>query len=92
MLQSMTALTSNPNRICVWESTVGDVEDPEMYADIAIWDWMEKEPAGQFAKTNSKVMTRTIGPDDQSMGFRIKVFAEFEGKDFTFYSLKYLTN
>ena len=34
MLQSMTALTSNPNRICVWESTVGDVEDPEMYADI----------------------------------------------------------
>ena len=54
MRQSMTALTSHPNRICVWESTLGDVEDPEMYADIAIWDWMEKEPAGQFAKTNSK--------------------------------------
>lgn len=91
MHQSMTALTSHQNNICVHKFTLGDVEDPEIYSDTHIWDWLESDPAGKFCKNNSKQLTRKISQDDFGYGYQVEVFAEFGDKEMTFYGLKYLT-
>ena len=85
------ALTSLQNRFCVHRFSLGDVEDPEIYCDTAIFEWMEKSPAGRYCKDNSKNLFRKISQDDFGYGFQVDVFADFEDKELTFYALKYLT-
>jgi hypothetical protein len=69
---------------------MGDVEDPEIYAAGPLFDWQQTEQ-GQWVMENSVCQpTFYIEPDMSSMGYRVNVQAEFNEKNATFYSLKYL--
>jgi hypothetical protein len=75
--------------ICVYEFTMGDVEDPDLYAAGPILDW-QKSPAGEF------VMAHAVGQpywlrqaDYSSYGYRYRIIARLSEQNQTFFRLKF---
>jgi hypothetical protein len=70
--------------------SIGDVEDPELYAAQPLWDW-EKSEQGQFVMTHAKEPpTFHCTPDPYTFGTRVIITGEFrEARDETYYRLKY---
>ena len=69
--------------------TVGDVEDPEIYAAEPIIKWQESE-AGKW------VMERAVETpmfhqqiDHQMFGYKYVITAKLKDKDYTYWCLKY---
>lgn len=76
-------------RLVVHQFTVGDVEDPDLYAAEPLWKWEQSE-AGQF------VMERAVEKpswyqrlDMNTFGYRYEVVADLLDPDATFFQLKY---
>lgn len=73
----------------VHEFTLGDVDDPEVYAALPLMKFLETEK-GIWCKTHSETeMTYEILPDRISFGYRILVNAKFNSLDLMMYHLKY---
>ena len=75
--------------ILVHEFTMGDVEDPDLYAAQPLWEWQESE-AGKF------VMAHAVEPpywirqvDHNSYGHRYKIIARLSEPNQTFFKLKF---
>jgi hypothetical protein len=70
--------------------SIGDVEDPILYAASPLLDW-EKSEQGQFAMTHTKTPpVWHCMPDPTSFGSRVIITGEFrEAQDETYYKLKY---
>ena len=77
--------------VVVHHFTVGDVEDPELYAAIPIMKWQESEQ-GQW------VMQNAVEPpyyhhmrelDYVSYGYRFAIVARLAGANLTFWKLKW---
>jgi hypothetical protein len=75
--------------VVVHHFTVGDVEDPELYAAIPIMKWQESEQ-GQW------VMQHAAEPpyymrelDYVSYGYRFAIVARLAGANITFWELKW---
>ena len=75
--------------ICVHEFTMGDVEDPDLYAAQPIWEWQQSE-SGQF------VMAHAVEPpywirqvDHSSYGTKYKIIARLSEPNQTFFRLKF---
>jgi hypothetical protein len=74
----------------VHEFSLGDVDDPELYAAAPIWEWQQTEK-GKW------VMEHSIEPpywkwnkgSPQAWYYSCIIVATFEGADATFYKLKY---
>lgn len=75
--------------VCVHEFTVGDVEDPEIYAAQPIWEWQESD-AGKWVMENAVEQPYYIqGLDYNSWGHRYKIMARLSEQNQTFWSLKW---
>lgn len=75
--------------ICVHEFSMGDVEDPDIYAAGPILDW-QKSPAGEF------VMAHAVGQpywiqslDYNNYGYRYRIMARLSEQNQTFFRLKF---
>ena len=75
--------------ICVHEFSMGDVEDPDLYAAQPISEWQDSE-AGKFVMEHaveSPWWVRTV--DAATYGFEFAIMARMKESDQTFYKLKY---
>ena len=69
--------------------TMGDVEDPYLYAAFPISKWQETEQ-GKWAKEHMVGEGEFVCiPDPMSYGFRVIITGVFEEKDLTYYKLKW---
>jgi hypothetical protein len=75
--------------ICVHEFTMGDVEDPDLYAAQPLWEWQESE-AGKF------IMAHAVEPpywirqvDHSSYGHQYRIMARLSEPNQTFFRLKF---
>lgn len=77
------------HKVVVHRFSIGDVEDPEIYAAQPIWDWQQTD-AGKF------VMEHAIGDpvwlkdiDNMNWGYRYAIVAELEKKKLAEFYLKF---
>ena len=77
------------NDICVHEFTMGDVEDPDLYAAQPIWEWQESE-AGKFVMEHAAETPYWIRQvDHSSYGHQYKIIARLSEPNQTFFKLKF---
>jgi len=75
--------------ICVHEFTMGDVEDPDLYAAQPIWEWQQSE-AGRFIMghaAESPYWIRSV--DYNSYGHQYRIMARLSEQNQTFFRLKF---
>jgi hypothetical protein len=75
--------------VVVHRFSVGDVEDPDIYASIPLIEW-EKSEQGQWVMTNA-VDTPTWHRmvDNQMIGYRYEIRAQLRGAVLTEWLLRY---
>lgn len=59
--------------------TMGDVEDPELYASLPLGEFMETDK-GQWIRANCADPRYIIRPDPNTYGNRVIVYGEVEDK------------
>ena len=75
--------------ICVHEFTMGDVEDPDLYAAQPIWEWQESE-AGKFVMEHAVEKPYWIRQVDYNRyGIQYKIIARLSEPNQTFFRLKF---
>ena len=75
--------------ICVYEFSLGDVEDPDLYAAQPISEW-QASAAGQFVMAHAVEKPYWIRMTDQaSYGYRYVIVARMRESDQTFFRLKF---
>jgi hypothetical protein len=75
--------------ICVHEFTMGDVEDPDLYAAQPISEWQDSE-AGQFVMAHAVEKPYWIRQVDlNSYGHQYKIIARLSEPNQTFFRLKF---
>lgn len=75
--------------VCVHEFSLGDVEDPDLYAADPILKWQETE-AGQWVMQHSVDSPYWLrSADYNSFGYKYKIVARFNNKDEVFWKLKF---
>jgi hypothetical protein len=68
--------------------SMGDVEDPELYAAMPLGEFMSTEK-GQWIRNNCLDPQYIIRPDVNTFGVRVIVYGEVEDKSATEYLLKW---
>lgn len=82
----------DPNEIreiAVYSFSVGDAEDPDLYAAEPLINW-EKSEQGQWIMAHAvetPVWHRTV--DHNTFGYRYRISARLKGKDLTYFYLKW---
>ena len=71
--------------------SMGDVEDPEIYAAVPISKWQETEKGKWVMKHCSDPQFR-IGQDSFNWGHKVSIYGSLEDHDATFYTLKWSNN
>ncbi len=75
--------------VTVHEFTIGDVDDPEIYAAQPIWEWQNTE-RGQWVMENAYEIPIYLRQEDfASMSFRYVIRAKFMGPALTEWLLRY---
>jgi hypothetical protein len=75
--------------ICVHEFTMGDVEDPDLYAAEPIMAWQDSE-AGKFVMEHAVEKPYWIRQvDHSSYGHKYKIIARLSEQNQTFFKLKF---
>ena len=75
--------------IVVHEFSMGDVEDPDLYAAEPLMDW-QKSPAGEFVMEHAVETPYWIRQVDlNSYGHRYVIVARMKEPDQTFFKLKF---
>jgi hypothetical protein len=75
----------------VKEISMGDVEDPYLYAAFPIAEW-EKTEEAEYIKQHvpDGELVFYCDSDPNTWGFRIRIYAPLTGPALTYYNLKYL--
>lgn len=71
--------------------TLGDVDDPDIYAAQPISEWQQTDQ-GQWVMAHCRDPKYSIGPDGQSWGHRVRLYGELTDQDATFFTLKWTTS
>ena len=71
------------------ELTMGDVEDPELYAASPILDWQKSEQGQWVMEHATEQPYFRIMPDIQSYGYKIQIYGKLSEADEIIYRLKY---
>ena len=77
------------HKVVVYKFTVGDVEDPDLYAADPIWKWQESNP-GKFVMEHAidkPIWHRRL--DQSTYGYQYAIEAELEMKKLSEYYLKF---
>ena len=75
--------------VCVHEFSVGDVEDPEIYAAQPIWEWQESDAGKWVMETAVEKQYYIQSLDYNSWGHRYKIMARLSEQNQTFWKLKW---
>lgn len=74
---------------CVHTFTVGDVEDPDVYAGEPLWKWQQTD-AGQWVMENAEETPYWIRATDyNTWGYRYKIMARLSEQNITYFNLKF---
>jgi hypothetical protein len=87
--QGATFVVEEIHKVVVHKFTVGDVEDPEIYAAAPIWDWQQTD-AGKFVMKYAKetpVFHKNL--NHGSYGYEYAVTAELEAKKLSEFYLRW---
>ena len=77
-------------KVVVHKFSMGDVDDPDIYAGAPIYDWQQTEAGKYCMKHSIEQLHYTIGPDmGNHWGFQVQVFGVFTEKDYMFFKLKF---
>jgi hypothetical protein len=77
------------NDICVHEFTMGDVEDPDLYAAEPIMAWQNSE-AGQFVMEHAVETPYWLRQINHSTyGYQYRIMARLSEQNQTFFKLKF---
>ena len=77
------------HKIVVHRFSMGDVEDPDLYAAQPLWEWQESE-AGKFVlehAVETPIWQRI--PDTAHYGWQYAIIAELEKKKLSEYYLRF---
>ena len=73
----------------VYKFSLGDVEDPEIYAAQPMWEWQQTE-AGKWVMEHAiETPYWRMNASPMTYGYSCIIVAKFEDSDATFYKLKY---
>jgi len=75
-------------RVTFHTFTMGDVDDPDIYAAQPIYEWQQTE-AGQWAMAHCADPRYSFNPDGNSWGHRVILYGDLDDKDATFWQLKW---
>ncbi len=76
-------------KVVVYEFTLGDVDDPEIYAAQPIWDWQQTE-CGRWVMENSLEEPYWCKTNDyQTYLQKYKIVAELAERDATYFCLRW---
>lgn len=76
-------------QVTVHEFTMGDVEDPDLYAAEPLYKWQQSE-IGQWVMEHAvETPCWHRMPDDVSYGYKYKITAKLQGARLTEWILKY---
>lgn len=75
-------------KVLVHKFTLGDVDDPEIYAAQPIWEWQQTE-AGQWVMENSVDTYWARHTDPHTYGYQYKIVAILTESNATWFKLKY---
>lgn len=70
------------------EFTMGDVEDPEIYAASPIYEWQQTDQ-GKWVLEHCSNASYKIMADYTSFGYRIVIYGDLSQEDATYFTLKY---
>lgn len=77
--------------VCVYEFTVGDVEDPDLIAGEPLWKWQQTE-AGAWVMANAVEQPYWMHHHDfNSFGHKYRIMARLSEQNETFWRLKWGT-
>jgi hypothetical protein len=76
------------HRVTFHTFTMGDVDDPEIYAAQPIYEWQQTEQ-GRWVMDHCNDPKFAIEPDGQSWGHRVRLYGDINDKDATFFKLKW---
>lgn len=68
--------------------TLGDVEDPDIYAAGPMLDWQRTEK-GKWVMEHGQDLTYTIHPDMNTFGYKVTIKGYLNQEDEVYYTLKY---
>jgi hypothetical protein len=77
------------HRIVVHAFSVGDAEDPDIYAAQPLWEWQESEKGKWVMKHAVEKPTWQRDVDYNTFGYRYAIVAELPGPRATEYYLKW---
>jgi len=69
--------------------TMGDVEDPYLYAGFPISEWQQTEMGQWIMENVTEEPVFQIQPDPQSMGHRVVITGKLNPEAETYFRLKY---
>jgi hypothetical protein len=79
------------HKVPVYIFSVGDVEDPEIYAAQPIWEWQQTE-AGKWVMAKSvEVPMWSRYMDAMNYGYKYAITAFLKDEDYTYWCLKWGT-
>lgn len=77
------------HKIVVHRFTMGDVEDPQLYAAHPIMEWQQTEKGKWVMEHSTEQPYFETTHDYVNYGYQVAIFAILKGKDYTYYCLKY---
>ena len=75
--------------VVVHEFTMGDVEDPDLYAAEPLWKWQQSESGAWIMENAVETPCWYRIPDQLQYGYRFEVRAKLSGARLTEWLLKY---
>ena len=75
--------------IVVHEFTIGDVEDPDLYAAHPLWEWQQSEQGAWIMAHAVETPSWYRIPDTLQYGYQFQVRAKLSGPRLTEYLLRY---
>lgn len=76
------------HKVYVHKFSMGDVEDPELYAGPAIYNWQQTDK-GKFIMEHGRDHSFQITPDYTTYGYMCAIRCELEAKKLSEYYLKW---
>jgi hypothetical protein len=75
--------------VMVHEFTMGDVEDPDLYAAEPLWKWQQSEEGAWIMEHAAETPCWYRIPDQMQYGYRYEIRAKLSGARLTEWLLKY---
>ena len=77
------------HRVIVYRFTMGDVEDPDLYAAQPLMEWQESEMGKWIMERSVESPVWHKQPDPMNWGWNMIIEAYLKGPDHTFWQLKW---